>query len=229
MIYARYVYLVLSRVLLPAVVMFSQALSRRHFSSGLPEHDVVGLPALSPVWKRFACFQTPVQVGDTRRIRKPIAPHVVHIHTSNAVIPCSALLLSPLLLGVSTCTCELEQIVWFFDISIFIPGSSIIGISIVAVTMSCEAELQYVDRYPVVVWRCYSSESIYIYMRYTIVVTIVVSIVVSSMCLPRQTLLCSVLLLFAEFFSFAVRVSLRRMGGNKPWHIAHREYSQARP
>ena len=44
--YVWYVYIV------PACFMFSQALSRRHFSSGLPEHDVVGLPALSPVWKR---------------------------------------------------------------------------------------------------------------------------------------------------------------------------------
>ena len=26
-----------------------QAASRRHFSAGLPEHEVVGLPALSPV------------------------------------------------------------------------------------------------------------------------------------------------------------------------------------
>lgn len=28
---------------------YMQAWARRHFSAGLPEHDVVGLPALSPV------------------------------------------------------------------------------------------------------------------------------------------------------------------------------------
>lgn len=37
----------------------SQAASRRHFSAGLPEHDVVGLPALSPVRRNTTIEKRP--------------------------------------------------------------------------------------------------------------------------------------------------------------------------